>query len=181
MIPYDVQMLGAIAMHYGAIAEMQTGEGKTLTAAMPLYLNALTGKPVHLVTVNDYLAQRDCEWIGAIFRWFGPARSCSHRIAPRITYAKASMPQILSMELPLNSASTICATTRWLRTKKSSANAAIILQSSTRSTRFSSTRRGLLSSFPARTAGSRQMYDDSERRCRSCGPSAKRHLQPACL
>lgn len=71
MIPYDVQILGGIAMHYGAIAEMQTGEGKTLTAAMPLYLNALTGKPVHLVTVNDYLAQRDCEWIGAIFRFLG--------------------------------------------------------------------------------------------------------------
>ena len=67
MIPYDVQILGAIAMHYGAIAEMQTGEGKTLTASMPLYLNALTGKPVHLVTVNDYLAQRDCEWIGVDF------------------------------------------------------------------------------------------------------------------
>lgn len=71
MVPYDVQILGAIAMHYGAIAEMQTGEGKTLTAAMPLYLNALSGKPVHLVTVNDYLVQRDCEWVGAIYRWLG--------------------------------------------------------------------------------------------------------------
>lgn len=71
MVPYDVQILGAIAMHYGAIAEMQTGEGKTLTASMPLYLNALTGKPTHLVTVNDYLAQRDCEWTGAIFRALG--------------------------------------------------------------------------------------------------------------
>ncbi|MBS0652278.1 MAG: preprotein translocase subunit SecA [Verrucomicrobia bacterium] len=71
MIPYDVQILGGIAMHYGAIAEMQTGEGKTLTASMPLYLNALTSQPVHLVTVNDYLAQRDCEWIGEIFRWLG--------------------------------------------------------------------------------------------------------------
>ena len=71
MIPYDVQILGAIALHYGSIAEMQTGEGKTLTASMPLYLNALTGKPVHLVTVNDYLVQRDCEWIGSIFRWLG--------------------------------------------------------------------------------------------------------------
>jgi len=71
MIPYDVQILGAIAMHHGAIAEMQTGEGKTLTAAMPLYLNALSGKPVHLVTVNDYLAQRDCAWVGTIFRWLG--------------------------------------------------------------------------------------------------------------
>jgi preprotein translocase subunit SecA len=71
MIPYDVQILGAIAMFYGSIAEMQTGEGKTLTAAMPLYLSALTGKPTHLVTVNDYLAKRDCEWIGSIFRKLG--------------------------------------------------------------------------------------------------------------
>ncbi len=71
MVPYDVQVLGAISMHYGAISEMQTGEGKTLTASMPLYLNALTGKPVHLITVNDYLAQRDCDWIGTVFRWLG--------------------------------------------------------------------------------------------------------------
>ncbi len=71
MVPYDVQILGGIAMHHGSIAEMQTGEGKTLTAAMPLYLNALAGKPVHLVTVNDYLVVRDCEWIGAIFRFLG--------------------------------------------------------------------------------------------------------------
>lgn len=71
MIPYDVQLVGAIAMHHGCIAEMQTGEGKTLTAVMALYLNALTGKPVHLVTVNDYLAQRDCQWVGSILRWLG--------------------------------------------------------------------------------------------------------------
>ncbi|NGX37096.1 MAG: Protein translocase subunit SecA, partial [Chlamydiae bacterium] len=71
MVPYDVQLLGAIAMHDGSLAEMQTGEGKTLTATLPLYLNALSGKPVHLVTVNDYLAQRDCEWDGAIFNWLG--------------------------------------------------------------------------------------------------------------
>lgn len=71
MIPYDVQIVGAIAMHYGSIAEMQTGEGKTLTASMPLYLHALTKKPVHLVTVNDYLATRDSEWIGTIFTWLG--------------------------------------------------------------------------------------------------------------
>jgi preprotein translocase subunit SecA len=71
MVPYDVQLIGAIALHKGSIAEMMTGEGKTLTASMPLYLNALTEKPVHLVTVNDYLAQRDCQWIGTIFRWLG--------------------------------------------------------------------------------------------------------------
>ncbi|MFY7842491.1 MAG: preprotein translocase subunit SecA [Rhabdochlamydiaceae bacterium] len=71
MVPYDVQILGGIAMHFGAIAEMQTGEGKTLTASMPLYLNAISSKGVHLVTVNDYLAERDAAWIGEIFRWLG--------------------------------------------------------------------------------------------------------------
>ncbi len=71
MIPYDVQVIGATALHMGNISEMQTGEGKTLTATMPLYLNALTGKPVHLVTVNDYLCNRDCQWVGTVLRWLG--------------------------------------------------------------------------------------------------------------
>lgn len=71
MIPFDVQLVGGIALHNNCIAEMHTGEGKTLTAALPLYLNALTGRPVHLVTVNDYLAQRDCQWVGSILRWLG--------------------------------------------------------------------------------------------------------------
>lgn len=71
MVPFDVQLVGGIAMHNGTIAEMQTGEGKTLTAVAPLYLNALTGKPVHLVTVNDYLASRDCQWTGTVLRWLG--------------------------------------------------------------------------------------------------------------
>lgn len=71
MVPYDVQIVGAIALYNGAIAEMQTGEGKTLTAVLPLYLHALTGRPAHLVTVNDYLAERDCQWVGTILRWLG--------------------------------------------------------------------------------------------------------------
>ncbi len=71
MVPYDVQIIGAISMHQGAISEMRTGEGKTVTATMPLYLNALKGEAVHLVTVNDYLANRDCEWVGSILRWLG--------------------------------------------------------------------------------------------------------------
>jgi preprotein translocase subunit SecA len=71
LIPYDVQLAGAIALHNGCISEMQTGEGKTLTAALPLYLHALTGKGVHLVTVNDYLAKRDCDWGRAIFEFHG--------------------------------------------------------------------------------------------------------------
>ncbi|MFH0838048.1 MAG: preprotein translocase subunit SecA, partial [Patescibacteria group bacterium] len=64
MIPYDVQLLGGIMLHEGKIAEMRTGEGKTLVACLPLYLNALTRKGVHLVTVNDYLAKRDAAWMG---------------------------------------------------------------------------------------------------------------------
>jgi preprotein translocase subunit SecA len=71
MIPYDVQILGGIALHQGRIAEMATGEGKTLVATMPVYLNALSGKGVHIITVNDYLAQRDSEWMGGIYRWLG--------------------------------------------------------------------------------------------------------------
>ena len=66
MIPYDVQLIGAIALHKGKVAEMKTGEGKTLAASMPLYLNALAGRGAHLITVNDYLAQRDAEWMGEI-------------------------------------------------------------------------------------------------------------------
>ncbi len=71
MIPYDVQLVGAISLHRGKVAEMATGEGKTLVATMPLYLNALAGRGAHLVTVNSYLAQRDAEWMGAIFTFVG--------------------------------------------------------------------------------------------------------------
>jgi preprotein translocase subunit SecA len=71
MIPFDVQLIGAVVLHQGKIAEMATGEGKTLVATMPLYLNALPGKGVHLVTVNDYLAQRDAEWMGKIYEFLG--------------------------------------------------------------------------------------------------------------
>ncbi len=71
MVPYDVQLLGAIVLHQGNITEMKTGEGKTLVATMPLYLNALTDKGVHLITVNDYLARRDREWMGPIYENLG--------------------------------------------------------------------------------------------------------------
>jgi preprotein translocase subunit SecA len=68
---FDVQLAGGVAMHWGHIAEMKTGEGKTLVATLPAYLNALTGEGVHIVTVNDYLAKRDAEWMGAIYRFLG--------------------------------------------------------------------------------------------------------------
>ncbi len=71
MIPYDVQIIGGVLLHEGKIAEMRTGEGKTLACTMPIYLNALTEKGVHVVTVNDYLAQRDAEWMGGLYHFLG--------------------------------------------------------------------------------------------------------------
>src|SRR5678815_5132713 len=68
---FDVQLIGGVVLHRGKIAEMKTGEGKTLVATLPAYLNALDGKGVHVVTVNDYLARRDSEWMGRIYRFLG--------------------------------------------------------------------------------------------------------------
>jgi len=76
MVPYDEQLIGGVFLHEGNIAEMATGEGKTLVATMPLYLNALTGRGAHLVTVNDYLARRDSEWMGKIYEFLGLTVGC---------------------------------------------------------------------------------------------------------
>ncbi|MFZ1073553.1 MAG: preprotein translocase subunit SecA [Verrucomicrobiia bacterium] len=76
MVPFDVQLIGGIGLHRGFIAEMATGEGKTLVATMPVYLNALAGRGAHLVTVNDYLALRDSEWMGAIYKFLGLTVGC---------------------------------------------------------------------------------------------------------
>ena len=86
MIHYDVQLIGGIVLHQGKIAEMQTGEGKTLVATLPVYLNALTGRGVHLVTVNDYLAKRDSAWMGPLFEFHGLSVDC-------IDYHKPNSPQ----------------------------------------------------------------------------------------
>jgi preprotein translocase subunit SecA len=76
MVPYDVQLMGGIQLHFGKIAEMATGEGKTLVATLPLYLNALPGRGAHLVTVNSYLARRDSQWMGHLFRYLGLTVGC---------------------------------------------------------------------------------------------------------
>ena len=76
MIPFDVQLIGGAALHNGKIAEMATGEGKTLVATLPVYLNALSGRGVHVVTVNDYLAARDSEWMGAVYQFLGLTVGC---------------------------------------------------------------------------------------------------------
>jgi len=73
---FDVQLIGGMVLHYGNIAEMKTGEGKTLVATLPVYLNALAGEGVHVVTVNDYLAKRDAEWMGQIYQFLGLSVGC---------------------------------------------------------------------------------------------------------
>ena len=82
MVHFDVQLVGGIALHQNKIAEMATGEGKTLVATLPLYLNALTGKNCQLVTVNDYLARRDSEWMGHLYRWLGLTVGCIQNQMP---------------------------------------------------------------------------------------------------
>ena len=76
MVPFDCQLVGGIVLHQGKIAEMQTGEGKTLVATLPLDLNALSGKNVQLVTVNDYLARRDASWMGHLYKYLGLTVGC---------------------------------------------------------------------------------------------------------
>ncbi|MBA2423647.1 MAG: preprotein translocase subunit SecA [Chitinophagales bacterium] len=82
MVHYDVQLIGGIVLHQGKIAEMATGEGKTLVSTLPVYLNALTGLGVHLVTVNDYLSRRDCEWNGPLFEFLGITLDCIDNYPP---------------------------------------------------------------------------------------------------
>jgi protein translocase subunit secA len=82
MVHYDVQLIGGTVLHQGKIAEMATGEGKTLVSTLPAYLNALAGQGVHIVTVNDYLAKRDSEWNGPIFEWLGLTVDCIDKHPP---------------------------------------------------------------------------------------------------
>mgnify|MGYP005838691489 CR=1 FL=1 len=89
MVPFDVQLMGGIVLHQGKIAEMATGEGKTLVATMPLYLNALTGRNVQLVTVNDFLARRDSEWMGEVYKFLGMTVGCLQNQMPREEKIKA--------------------------------------------------------------------------------------------
>ncbi len=90
MIPYDVQLMGGIQLHSGRIAEMATGEGKTLVATLPLYLNALPGKGAHLVTVNSYLARRDSEWMGHVYRYLGLTVGCIDTTEPGTQMRRAA-------------------------------------------------------------------------------------------
>ena len=108
---FDVQLIGGMVLHEGKIAEMKTGEGKTLVATLPVYLNALAGKGVHVVTVNDYLAKRDAEWMGQHLQVPRPHRRL-HRARARRRAAQGGSTPATSPTAPTTSwASTTCATT----------------------------------------------------------------------
>ena len=127
--PYRVQVVGGIVLHQGRIAEMRTGEGKTLVATLPAYLNALAGKGVHVITVNDYLAKRDSEWMGKVYRFMG------------LTARKRRPPMMPTspMAPTTSSALTTCGTT-WPSTPRSWSSGATPSPSWTRWTPSSSTR-----------------------------------------
>ena len=108
---YDVQLIGGMFLHQGCIAEMRTGEGKTLTATLPCYLNALSGRGVHVVTVNDYLARRDAEWMGRVYKFLGLTDGL-HPARPVRQAAPGGVPRRTSPTgRTTSSASTTCATT----------------------------------------------------------------------
>src|SRR5664279_4627746 len=90
MIHYDVQLNGGVALHKGKIAEMGTGEGKTVVATLPVFLNALSGRGVHIVTVNDYLAKRDSEWMGPLYEFHGLSVDCIDRHQPNSDERRAA-------------------------------------------------------------------------------------------
>ncbi len=108
---FDVQLIGGMALHEGSIAEMRTGEGKTLVATLPAYLNALTGKGVHVVTVNDYLAKRDSEWMGRALPLPGIERGPASSTTWPTASARWPTPPTSPTAPTTSSASTTCATT----------------------------------------------------------------------
>ena len=140
--PFDVQVIGGLVLHQGSISEMKTGEGKTLVATMPVYLNALEAKGVHVVTVNDYLAKRDAEWMGAIYNFLGHDVSAS--IVPGLDDAAAQGGLCLRHHLRDEQRTRLRLSPRQheVPPRRHGAASAIGSRSSTRSIRSWSTRRG---------------------------------------
>ncbi len=152
MVHYDVQLMGGIQLHFGKIAEMATGEGKTLVATLPLYLNALPGSGAHLVTVNSYLARRDSQWMGHLYKYLGLTVGCLDDTEPGTPRAPRRVPlrhhvrheQRVRLRLP--------ARQHGRRRSTSACSARTRTRSSTKWTPCSSTKRGRRSSSRARSA-----------------------------
>jgi hypothetical protein len=138
--PYDVQLIGGIVLHEGAIAEMKTGEGKTLVATLPTYLNALAGNGVHVVTVNDYLARRDAEWMGEALQLPRPQRR-HHRPRHRRRGAPARLCLRHHLRHQQRVRLRLSARQHEVRRRPDGRSAATTSRSSTRSTRSWSTKR----------------------------------------
>ena len=117
MIHYDVQLIGGVALHQGKIAEMATGEGKTLVATLPVFLNALSGRGVHLVTVNDYLAKRDSEWMGPIYQFHGLSVDCIDKHQPNSDQRRKAYNADITFE-PITSLALITFAITWPLTPK---------------------------------------------------------------
>ena len=136
---YDVQLVGGAALHWGAVAEMRTGEGKTLTSTLPVYLTGITGRGVHVVTVNDYLAGRDAEWMGQLYKWLGLSVGLVVPGNRSTEFKRAQYACDVTYGTNNELASTTCATT-WPWPGPSRSSGATTTASWTRSTRSSSTR-----------------------------------------
>lgn len=110
MVHYDVQLIGGIVLHQGKIAEMATGEGKTLVATLPVFLRSLSGRGVHVVTVNDYLSKRDSEWMGPLYMFHGSTVDCIDKHQPNTPARARPITATSRSARTTSSASTICAT-----------------------------------------------------------------------
>src|SRR6058998_546630 len=128
---FDVQLIGGMALHDGKIAEMRTGEGKTLMATLPVYLNALAGKGVHVVTVNDYLARRDAEWMGRLYSFLGLTVGVNLPQMPREENRPLTPPT--SPTARTTSSASICCATTWSTSWPTACSAGCTTPSSTRS------------------------------------------------
>lgn len=150
---YLVQVMGGAALHFGGVAEMRTGEGKTLTCVLPAYLNALEGKGVHVVTVNDYLAKRDAEWMGRVHRFLGLKVGV---ILSNMTPEERKPPTMpTSPTAPITNSVLITFVTTWCTPCPSLFSVATTTPSSTRWTPSSSTKPVPHSSFPAQPTAPR--------------------------
>ena len=122
---FDVQLIGGMTLHEGKIAEMRTGEGKTLVATLGVYLNALSGKGVHVITVNDYLARRDANWMRPLYEYLGRRSVLSHRSSRLRRSVKPTPPT--SPTVPTTSSASITCATTWLSAWKKNSSASSIL------------------------------------------------------